>query len=76
VSLFEIIASSIEKWAHLYVNAEKSSVMMFDLESLCRMPSLAKLLSLREPTCVQELTENMADSKREEETYIICESVH
>jgi len=71
----EMIASQVEKWAHLYVKVEKSSVVMFDLESLCRMPSLAKLLSVREPTCMQGLTENMADS-RGEETYIICESVH
>jgi len=72
----EMIASQVEKWAHLYVKVEKSSVMMFDLESLCRIASLAKLLSQREPTCVQGLTENMTDLRGEGETYIICKSIH
>jgi len=68
-----MIGSQVEGWAH-HVKVEKDSVMIFDLESLCHLPSLAKLLSQREPTCVQGSTENI--DSRGEETYIICKSVH
>ena len=68
----EMIESQVERWVHRHV---KSSAMMSNLESLYHIPSLAKLLSQREPTCVQGSTENTTDT-RGGETYIICKSVH